>query len=69
MDAEVNLAWWPAWTSNPVVVHRKVGWVGSIPMHLRHFVFNNLNPQHSPIFAGFAVLTDGLPAPIGSYSI
>jgi mRNA interferase RelE/StbE len=32
----VNLAWWPAWTSNPVVVHRKVGWVGSIPMHLRH---------------------------------
>jgi len=36
--AEVNLAWWLAWTSNPVVVHRKVGWVGSIPMHLRHFV-------------------------------
>jgi hypothetical protein len=35
--AEVNLAWWLAWTSNPVVVHRKVGWVGSIPMHLRHF--------------------------------
>ena len=23
--AEVNLAWWLAWTSNPVVVHRKVG--------------------------------------------
>jgi hypothetical protein len=34
--AEVNLAWWLAWTSNPVVVYRKVGWVGSIPMHLRH---------------------------------
>jgi hypothetical protein len=33
----VNLAWWLAWTSNPVVVYRKVGWVGSIPMHLRQF--------------------------------
>ena len=38
LRAEVNLAWWLAWTSNPVVVHRKVGWVGSIPMHLRQFV-------------------------------
>jgi hypothetical protein len=24
-QAEVNLAWWLAWTSNPVVVHREVG--------------------------------------------
>ncbi len=38
-SAEVNLAWWLAWTSNPVVVHRKVGWVGSIPMHLRQKAF------------------------------
>jgi hypothetical protein len=47
----VNLAWWPAWTSNPVVVHRKVGWVGSIPMHLRHFipilVYNSLVRLHA----------------------
>jgi hypothetical protein len=42
MVAEVNLAWWLAWTSNPVEVHRKVGLVGSIPMHLRHFVFRGL---------------------------
>jgi hypothetical protein len=40
--AEVNLAWWLAWTSNPVVVHREVGLVGSIPMHLRHFCFQRV---------------------------
>jgi hypothetical protein len=34
--AEVNLAWWLAWTSNPVGIYRKVGSVGSIPIHLRH---------------------------------
>jgi hypothetical protein len=42
MPAEVNLAWWLAWTSNPVGIYRKVGSVGSIPMHLRHFIFNRL---------------------------
>jgi hypothetical protein len=39
----VNLAWWLAWTSNPVVVYRKVGWVGSIPMHLRQSFLNHIN--------------------------
>jgi hypothetical protein len=36
--AEVNLAWWLAWTSNPVGIHWKVGSVGSIPMHLRQVI-------------------------------
>jgi len=36
--AEANLAWWPAWTSNPVGIRREPGSVGSIPIRLRHYL-------------------------------